>query len=116
MRSVTTRQHKCRIQLHLEAGTQNLVIFSSCLRLNAVMFWNFDCGLCLHRQMEPLESDVFVDGVGSDIEGEEFNSEGCQWEEEEVVVEDDEEKQVMTAKPPSAAAAIPEKVFCLESL
>ncbi|KAK3523693.1 hypothetical protein QTP70_008627 [Hemibagrus guttatus] len=61
-------------------------------------------------QMEPLESDVFVDGVGSDIEGEEFNSEGCQWEvEEEDVEEDGEEKQVMRAKPP-AAAAIPEKV------
>ncbi|XP_026794779.3 protein KIBRA [Pangasianodon hypophthalmus] len=63
-------------------------------------------------QMEPLESDVFVDGVGSDIEGEEFNSEGCQWEAEvEEEEEEEEEKQVEAAKPPSAAAAaLPEKV------
>lgn len=56
--------------------------------------------------MEPLESDVFADGVCSDVEGEEFNSEACQWEEEE-----EEEKQEVTAKPPPVAAAIPEKVF-----
>lgn len=58
--------------------------------------------------MVPLESDMFVDGVGSDGEGEEFNSEGCRWEEEEA---EEEEKQVVIAKPPPVAAAIPEKVL-----
>lgn len=67
-----------------------------------------DGGLCLDRQMVPLESDMFVDGVGSDGEGEEFNSEGCRWEEEEA---EEEEKQVVVAKPPPVAAAIPEKVL-----
>ncbi|KAI4880887.1 hypothetical protein NFI96_029770 [Prochilodus magdalenae] len=51
---------------------------------------------------DPLEGDVFVDGVGSDIEGEEFYPEGCHWE----VGEEDEEE---VAKP-DPAAAIPEKV------
>lgn len=70
--------------------------------------------LCFGRQMEPLESEVFVDGVGSDVDGEEFNSEGCQWEAEaeEEVDEEEEEKQVTATEPPSAAATvIPEKVF-----
>ncbi|KAL7844633.1 hypothetical protein SRHO_G00231720 [Serrasalmus rhombeus] len=51
---------------------------------------------------DPLESDVFVDGVGSDIEGEEFYPEGCQWE-----VEEEDEEEVGQ---PGPAAAIPEKV------
>ncbi|TSP68534.1 Protein KIBRA [Bagarius yarrelli] len=67
-------------------------------------------------QMEPLESDVFVDGVGSDAEGEEFTSESCQWaaEAEEEEEEDDEEaeKQQVTAVEclSASAAAITEKL------
>ncbi|XP_072517762.1 protein KIBRA isoform X2 [Salminus brasiliensis] len=57
-------------------------------------------------QTDPLEGDVFVDGVGSDIEGEDFYSEGCQWE---VVEEDGEEEEEEEAKP-RPMAAIPEKV------
>ncbi|KAF7697381.1 protein KIBRA [Silurus meridionalis] len=59
-------------------------------------------------QTEALESDVF-----SDVEGEEFNSEGCQWEAEEEEEENEEEKQGPSSNLPSAAAAaaaIPEKV------
>ncbi|XP_066501648.1 protein KIBRA [Hoplias malabaricus] len=51
---------------------------------------------------DPLEGDVFVDGVGSDMEGEEFYPDGCHWEVEEEDVE-------VVAKP-SPAAPIPEKV------
>lgn len=61
--------------------------------------------------MEALESDVFMDGVCSDIEGDEFNSEGCQWEAEVEEEEEEDERQAAAAKPPPAAVAIPEKVF-----
>ncbi|XP_053503961.1 protein KIBRA [Ictalurus furcatus] len=62
---------------------------------------------------EPLEGDVFVDGVGSDVEGEEFNSEGCQWEvedEEEEEVEEEKQQAAPTKPLSKTAAAIPEKV------
>ncbi|KAK1788106.1 hypothetical protein P4O66_016570, partial [Electrophorus voltai] len=49
------------------------------------------------------EGDVFVDGLSSDVEGEEFYPEGCQWE-----VADEEVKEPVPK--PSPAAAIPEKV------
>lgn len=52
---------------------------------------------------------MFVDGVGSDVEGEEFNSESCRWEVEED--EEAEENQAAAGKAPASAAAIPEKVF-----
>ncbi|XP_053334572.1 protein KIBRA [Clarias gariepinus] len=62
--------------------------------------------------VEPLESDVFVDGVGSDGEGEVFNSEDCQWEaEEEEDVQEEEERAAAYEPPPAAkVAVIPEKV------
>ncbi|XP_076835507.1 protein KIBRA [Brachyhypopomus gauderio] len=47
------------------------------------------------------EGDVFVDGVCSDVEGEELYPEGCQWE------EPDEE---LKEPGPNPAATIPEKV------
>lgn len=53
---------------------------------------------------------MFVDGVGSDVEGEEFNSDGCQWEAEEVD-DDMEEKPAAADAPP--LSAIPEKVYFL---
>lgn len=59
---------------------------------------------------------MFVDGLGSDVEGEEFNSEGCQWEveeedEEEEVVEEEKQQAAPTKPPSRTAAAIPEKVL-----
>ncbi|XP_062867253.1 protein KIBRA [Trichomycterus rosablanca] len=51
----------------------------------------------------PPESDMFIDGVSSDIEGEEFNPESCQWE----VEEEEEETAVIEPLP---LAPVPEKV------
>lgn len=55
---------------------------------------------------------MFVDGVGSDVEGEEFNLDGCQWEAEEVDDDDMEEKPAAAAAAPPSSA-IPEKVYFL---
>lgn len=58
---------------------------------------------------------MFVDGVGSDGEGEVFNSEDCQWEaEEEEDVQEEEERAAAYEPPPaSKVAVIPEKVFSI---
>lgn len=66
--------------------------------------------------MEALESDVFMDGMGSDVEGDEFNLEGCQWEAEVEEEDEEDQGQAAAAKPPSAVMAIPEKVFFFHSI
>uniref|UniRef100_A0AAR2K5R0 Protein kibra n=1 Tax=Pygocentrus nattereri TaxID=42514 RepID=A0AAR2K5R0_PYGNA len=71
-------------------------------QLTDVLIDAFSAILRSDRHTDPLESDVFVDGVGSDIEGEEFYPEGCPWE-----VEEEDEEEVGQ---PGPAAAIPEKV------